>query len=336
MFKCIYVDNCNGEYKATLVNLPDDQLPDNEVVIDIEWSTLNYKDALAVTGKGKVIRNFPMVPGIDLAGRVVSSRHNDFQKDDRVLVNGWGIGEDYWGGLSQKACVPGDWLTKIPASISTQDAMMLGTAGYTAMLCVMALEQHGAAPGKGPVLVTGASGGVGSVAIMILSHLGYQVEALTGKTQEVNYFKDLGATKVINRDELSNPGRPLNKKRWSFAIDTLGSYTLANVCSHIADNGAVAACGLAQGMDFPSSVAPFILRGISLLGINSVTRHHSDRNIAWSRLAQEINFDQLRQICTCINLEQVISKSHGIIEGSSKGRYVVDLKNDERPVESSS
>ncbi|MDT4833096.1 Acrylyl-CoA reductase AcuI [compost metagenome] len=291
----------------------------------VDYSTLNYKDGLAITGKSPVVRQFPMVPGIDLAGTVETSSHPDYKVGDAVLLNGWGVGETHWGGLAQKARLNGDWLIPLPAAFSPRQAMAIGTAGYTAMLCLLALERHGLKPGQGDVLVTGANGGVGSFAIALLARLGYRVVAATGRTNEADYLKGLGAAEIIDRHELSEPGRPLAKERWVAAIDSVGSHTLANVCAGLRADGAVAACGLAQGMDFPASVAPFILRGVSLLGINSVTRPRAERIEAWDRLARDLDVSQLDAITREIGLGDAIAVAGDLLAGKVRGRVVVNV-----------
>lgn len=325
MFNAILIQKDTEGYRAQHTSLEESQLPEGDVRIQVEYSTLNYKDALAITGKGPVVREFPIVPGIDLAGTVESSQHPEFKPGDRVVLNGWGVGEKYWGGLAQKAQVKGDWLIPLPEGFSTHEAMALGTAGYTAMLCVLALEQQGITPDKGPILVTGANGGVGSVAISLLHTAGYQVAASTGRPQEADYLRSLGASEIIDRATLSEPGKPLQKERWAAAIDTVGSHTLANVCASIAYGGVVAACGLAQGMDFPATVAPFILRGVRLIGIDSVMRPKADRIEAWKRLAQDLDRSQLSQITHTIGLTEAISNAQQLLAGQVRGRVVVDV-----------
>jgi acrylyl-CoA reductase (NADPH) len=264
MFKAIVISKANEAQQCGVREVGDAELPEGDVTVKVEYSTVNYKDGLAITGKGPVVRKFPMVPGIDGAGVVAASSHAQFKTGDKVILNGWGVGESHWGCLAQQARLKGDWLINLPAQFTTRQAMAIGTAGYTAMLCVLALEQHGVTPDKGEVLVTGAAGGVGSVAIAVLARLGYRVVASTGRAGEADYLKGLGAAEVIDRATLAAPGRPLAKERWAGAVDTVGSHTLANVCAAMRYRGAVAACGLAAGMDFPSSVAPFILRGVTL------------------------------------------------------------------------
>ncbi|BAU74424.1 acrylyl-CoA reductase (NADPH) [Metapseudomonas furukawaii] len=325
MFDAILIEKDEAGYRARTTQLEEAQLPEGDVTVRVAYSTLNYKDGLAITGKSPVVRQFPMVPGIDLAGTVESSSHPDYKAGDAVLLNGWGVGETHWGGLAQKARLNGDWLIPLPSAFSARQAMAIGTAGYTAMLCLLALERHGLRPGQGDVLVTGANGGVGSFAIALLARLGYRVVAATGRPQEADYLKGLGAAEIIDRHELSEPGRPLGKERWVAAIDSVGSHTLANVCAGLRADGAVAACGLAQGMDLPASVAPFILRGVSLLGINSVTRPRAERIQAWDRLARDLDIAQLETITREIGLGDAIATAHELLAGQVRGRVVVNL-----------
>lgn len=325
MFRAILIDKDDTGYRASLQTLDEAQLPAGDVRVRVSHSTLNYKDALAITGKGPVVRQFPMVPGIDLAGVVEESRHPDFKAGDAVLLNGWGVGEGHWGGLAEQARLNGDWLIPLPAGFSAAEAMALGTAGYTAMLAVLALERHGVTPERGEVLVTGANGGVGSVAIALLAKLGYRVAASTGRPEEAEYLKSLGAAEIVERASLSAPGRPLGRERWAGAIDSLGSHTLANVCAGTRYGGCVAACGLAQGMDFPATVAPFILRGVTLAGIDSVMRPRADRLEAWSRLARDLDKRLLAPITRTIGLEEVIPTAGELLAGKVRGRVVVDV-----------
>ncbi|MGJ3699871.1 acrylyl-CoA reductase (NADPH) [Variovorax sp. AFSI2.2] len=325
MFKGIVVEKDAQGYRASLAEIDEDRLPAGDVTVRVEYSTLNYKDGLAITGKGPVVRSFPMVPGIDFAGVVEQSDHPEFKPGDTVVLNGWGVGETHWGGLAQRARVKGDWLIPLPKRFSTRDAMAIGTAGYTAMLCVMALERHGLKAGDGPVLVTGANGGVGSVAIALLAKLGYTVTASTGRPGESDYLRRLGASDVIDRKELSEPGKPLQKERWAAAVDSVGSHTLANVCAQLRYNGVVTACGLAQGLDLPASVAPFILRGVSLIGIDSVMRPKADRVAAWERLARDLHGPILEDIATEIALPQAIDAAARLMRGEIRGRVVVDV-----------
>lgn len=325
MFKGILIDKDDTGYRATLAELDEAQLPAAEVTVKVDYSTLNYKDGLAITGKGPVVRSFPMVAGIDLAGTVEASDSSAFKTGDRVLLNGWGVGETHWGGLAQKARLKADWLIPLPAGFTPRQAMAIGTAGYTAMLSVLALERNGVTPDKGQVLVTGANGGVGSFAIALLARLGYQVAASTGRPQEADYLKRLGASEIIDRASLAEPGRPLSKERWAGAIDSVGSHTLANVCAGIRYGGAVAACGLAQGMDFPASVAPFILRGVTLAGIDSVMRPKADRIEAWERLARDLDLALLDAITREISLEEALPVARELLDGQVRGRVVVDV-----------
>lgn len=325
MFKGILIDKDDTGYRATLAELDEAQLPAGEVTVKVDYSTLNYKDGLAITGKGPVVRSFPMVAGIDLAGTVEASDSPAFKAGDKVLLNGWGVGEAHWGGLAQKARLKADWLIPLPAGFTPRQAMAIGTAGYTAMLSVLALERNGVTPDKGQVLVTGANGGVGSFAIALLARLGYQVAASTGRPQEADYLKRLGASEIIDRASLAEPGRPLGKERWAGAIDSVGSHTLANVCAGIRYGGAVAACGLAQGMDFPASVAPFILRGVTLAGIDSVMRPKADRTEAWDRLARDLDLALLDAITREIGLGEAVLTAGELLEGRVRGRVVVDV-----------
>jgi len=324
-FKGILIEKDEQGYRAALKDIDDAALPEGNVTVRVSHSTLNYKDGLAITGKSPVVRKFPMVPGIDLAGVVETSSHPDYKTGDAVVLNGWGVGETHWGGLAQRARLNGDWLVPLPAAFTPAQAMAIGTAGYTAMLCVMALEDHGVTPDKGEVLVTGAAGGVGSVAVSILAKLGYQVAAVTGRPQEADYLKSLGASTVLDRAEFSSAGKPLVKERWAGAVDTVGSHTLANVCAAIKYRGTVAACGLAGGMDFPSTVAPFILRGVTLAGIDSVMCPRAIRLKAWQRLATDLDVSKLALITQEIGLSDAISIAYKLIEGQVRGRVVVKV-----------
>lgn len=326
MFKGILITKDDSGYRATMQDIDDAVLPEGDVTIQVEWSTLNYKDGLAISGKAPVVRRFPMVPGIDFAGTVIASQHPNWKAGDRVLLNGWGVGETHCGGLAEIARVKGEWLVALPETLTARQAMAIGTAGYTAMLCVQALEKHGLQPQDGPVLVTGANGGVGSVAIALLAKLGYSIIASTGRLEEAGHLKALGASDVIDRNELAMPGKPLGKERWAGVIDTVGSHTLANACAMTRYGGAVAACGLAQGMDFPSSVMPFILRGITLYGIDSVMAPQAVRQAAWQRLAQDMDRQRLDAITTEIGLEQVVSVAGDLLAGQVRGRVVVAVK----------
>ncbi|SDC57787.1 acrylyl-CoA reductase (NADPH) [Paraburkholderia lycopersici] len=325
MFKAIFIDKDSGSYEAGIAELDDERLPEGDVLVEVGYSTLNYKDGLAITGKGPVVRNFPMVPGIDFAGTVAQSANAAYVVGDAVVLNGWGVGEQHWGGLAQKARVKGEWLIPLPSGFTPRQAMAVGTAGYTAMLCILALERHGITPTHGDVLVTGASGGVGSFAIALLARRGYRVVASTGRLQESEYLKQLGAAEVIDRAQLSGPGRPLQKERWAAAIDSVGGHTLANVCASLGADGVVAACGLAQGMDFPATVAPFILRGVSLLGINSVTRPFAERRQAWQALGETLDLEKLDTITHEIALADAIPAASALLAGQVRGRLVVDV-----------
>lgn len=313
-------------YAAALSEVQQSDLTDQNVQLDVLYSTLNYKDGLAITGKGPVVRSFPMVPGIDLVGTVSETSTDEFTVGDNVILNGFGVGEKHWGGLAQKASLNSDWLIPLPAALSPKQAMQIGTAGYTAMLSVIALEKQGITPSDGEILVTGANGGVGSFAIYLLNQLGYNVTAATGRMEQSDYLKELGASQIISRDELSNPGKPLQKERFAGAVDSVGSHTLANICASLKYGGVVTACGLAQGMDLPASVAPFILRGVSLIGIDSVMRPKKDRVEAWDRLASLIKADYLDKISTEITLEQVIENAEQLMEGKIRGRVVVNCQ----------
>jgi acrylyl-CoA reductase (NADPH) len=300
-------------------------LPEGDVTVQVEWSTLNYKDGLAITGQSPVVRRFPMVPGIDFAGTVSQSSHPNWKAGDKVILNGWGVGETHCGGLAEKARVKGEWLVPLPAAFSARQAMAIGTAGYTAMLCVLALEKHGIKPADGDILVTGANGGVGSVAIALLAKLGYKVVASTGRPAEAEHMKALGASEVIDRAELSAPGKPIGKERWAGVVDTVGSHTLANACATTKYRGAVAACGLAGGMDFPATVAPFILRGVTLYGIDSVMAPLAVRLEAWSRLGRDLDISKLDTFTREIGLAEALVVAAELLEGKVRGRVVVDV-----------
>jgi acrylyl-CoA reductase (NADPH) len=329
MFRAILLEKTADAFSASLRDLSDDDLAqhagDGDVVVDVAHSTINYKDGLAIANRSPVVRKWPMVPGIDGAGTVVSSTHPSFAAGEQVVLNGWGVGETHWGCLAGRARLKGDWLVPLPAALSTRQAMAIGTAGYTAMLCVMALEAQGVVPGDGEVLVTGAAGGVGSVAIALLSGLGHRVIASTGRAAEADYLKGLGAADVIDRAALAAPGKPLQKERWAGVVDAVGSHTLANACAQTRYRGAVAACGLAQGMDFPSSVAPFILRGVRLIGVDSVMCPHAERRIAWTRLAQDLDLAKLDAMTTGVGLSDAIAAAPDILAGRVRGRLVVDV-----------
>ncbi|WP_282372341.1 acrylyl-CoA reductase (NADPH) [Pseudomonas sp. PS02290] len=326
MFKGILINKDDNGYRAELADIDDSQLPEGDVTLRVSHSTLNYKDGLAITGKGPIVRQFPMVPGVDLAGTVEDSRDPDFKPGDQVLLNGWGVGEGHWGGLAQQARLQGKWLIPLPSAFTPAQAMAIGTAGYTAMLAIMALEKNGVTPDKGEVLVTGANGGVGSFAIALLAKLGYRVVASTGRVSESEYLTSLGAAEIIDRATLAEPGRPLAKERWAGAIDSVGSHTLANICASTRYWGTVATCGLAQGMDFPASVAPFILRGVTLAGIDSVMRPRQDRIDAWARLARDLDVSLLPLISREIGLSEVVETAQLLMDGQVRGRIVVDTQ----------
>ena len=328
MFKGILITKDEAGYKAALQNIDPTVLPEGDVTVQVEWSTLNYKDGLAITGKSPVVRRFPMVPGIDFAGTVTESTNAAWKTGDKVILNGWGVGETHCGGLAEVARVKGAWLVPLPKSFTTRQSMAIGTAGYTAMLCVLALEKHGIKPQDGEILVTGANGGVGSVAIALLAKLGYSVVASTGRIHEAEFLKALGANLVIDRAELSAPGKAIGKERWAGVIDTVGSHTLANACATTKYRGAVAACGLAGGMDFPSTVAPFILRGVTLYGIDSVMAPLNVRQEAWQRLAIDLDITKLDAMTREIGLSEVIAVGAELLEGKVRGRVVVDVNRD--------
>ena len=323
--QAILINKDDSGYSAQMSQIEEQQLPTGDVLIQVDYSTLNYKDSLAITGASPVVRNFPMVPGIDLAGTVEHSDHADFKVGDQVVLNGFGAGEGHWGGLAQKARVKGDWLVPLPTAFTPKQAMTIGTAGYTAMLCVMALEEHGVTPEQGEILVTGAAGGVGSVAVSLLAKLGYTVVASSGRAAEKDYLLSLGAALVMDRNELSEKGRPLAKERWAGAIDVAGSHTLANICAAMKYGGTVAACGLAQGFDLPATVMPFILRGVTLAGVDSVYRPKADRIAAWNRLAQDLNLTHLDTIMTEITLGQALETAQDQMQGLTRGRFVVNV-----------
>lgn len=325
MFNAVVINKDDQGYRAELSQVDESQLPEGDVLVKVEYSTLNYKDGLAITGKGPVVRKFPLVPGIDLAGTVLESDSERFSPGDQVVLNGWGVGEAHWGGLAEKARLKSEWLIPLPEGLTAREVMTAGTAGYTAMLCVMALEKNGVKPDAGDVLVTGANGGVGSFAVKLLSRLGYRVVASTGRPEESDYLTGLGAAEIIARSDLSEPGKPLQKERWAAVVDSAGSHTLANACAQTRYGGVVAACGLAQGMDFPSSVAPFILRGVTLSGIDSVMRPLEDRIEAWSRLAQLLEPADFDVIGQEIGLDQVIETASALMDGQVRGRVLVNL-----------
>src|SRR5262245_46523588 len=324
-FKAIVIEKAESGTKAALTNFDEANLMDGDVTVRVEYSTVNYKDGLAITGKAPVVRRFPMIAGIDFAGTVESSANAAWKSGDKVILNGWGCGETHLGAYGEKARVKGDWLVRLPQTFSAREAMAVGTAGYTAMLAVLALERHGLTPASGPVVVTGAAGGVGSVAVAILARRGFQVTASTGRAEQAEYLKKLGATDIIERNELAGPAKPLAKERFAGGIDAVGSTTLANVLSMTRYGGAVAACGLAGGMDLPTSVAPFILRAVSLIGIDSVMRPIADRRQAWARLESDLDRGKLADMTTEIGLAEVIEAARNIVEGRVRGRVVVEI-----------
>ncbi|MBR1218107.1 oxidoreductase [Bradyrhizobium sp. U87765 SZCCT0131] len=324
-FKAIRIDKVDKGTTAALTQFDDADLMDGDVTVAVEWSTINYKDGLAITGKAPVVRRFPMIAGIDFAGTVLESSNPQWKAGDKVIGNGWGMGETHLGAYAQKARVKGDWLVRLPDGMTTRDAMAIGTAGYTAMLSVLALEKHGLNPKRGAIIVTGAAGGVGSVAIAILAGLGFHVIASTGRTSEEQYLRSLGAAEILDRNELTAAAKPLAKELWAGAIDSVGSTTLANVLSMTKYGGAVAACGLAAGMDLPTSVAPFILRGVCLLGIDSVMCPIETRRRAWSRLATDLDRSKLAEITQEISLDEVLSTAPSILAGQVRGRLVVKI-----------
>ena len=325
MFSAILIDKTEAGQTVAVSQVDESQLPEGDVTIDVAFSTLNFKDGLAITGRSPVVRKFPMVPGIDLAGTVRESSHADWKAGDQVVLNGWGVGETHWGGLGQVARLKGDWLVPLPSAFSPKQAMAIGTAGYTAALCVEALIKAGVSPEQGEVLVTGATGGVGSVAVALLKKAGFTVIGSTGKASEADYLKQLGADSIIDRNELSTPGKPLQKERWAGVVDSVGSATLANVCAQTRYGGAVAACGLAQGADFPSTVMPFILRGVRLLGVDSVMAPKASRLVAWQRLARDLDPALLDLIATEIGLSEVIATAADLLDGKVRGRVLVDV-----------
>lgn len=326
MFKGLFLTKTDNVFKAQLADLDENDLPAGDVTLRIAFSTINYKDALAITNRSPIVRQWPMIAGIDGAGVVEHSSHSDWKPGDTAILNGWGVGESHWGCLAQKVRLKGDWLVPLPEAFTTQQAMAIGTAGYTAMLCVLALEKHGITPDRGEILVTGASGGVGGIAIALLAKRGYTVVASTGRLQESEYLKFLGASAVIDRIELSQPGKPLAKERWAGVVDSVGSHTLVNACASTKYRGIVAACGLAQGMDFPGTVAPFILRGVTLAGVDSVTRPKADRIEAWNRLASDLDPTKLDAITSVIGLSDAIDRAPDMLAGKVRGRLVVDCE----------
>lgn len=325
MFKGVLIEKDEQGYRAARKDLDDSVLMDGDTLIKVAYSTLNYKDALAITGKAPVVRKFPMIPGIDLAGTVISCSTGKFKAGDEVLLNGFGVGEMHCGGLAQQARLNSDWLIALPKGLSAKQAMAIGTAGYTAMLCVMALQKHGVTPDSGEILVTGANGGVGSFAIAILAKLSYRVVAATGRVDEADYLKNLGASDILDRHTLSEPGKPLAKERWAGVVDSVGSHTLVNACASTKYGGMVAACGLAQGMDLPGTVAPFILRGVTLAGIDSVMRPLNDRIEAWDKLANILDSSTLDKVANEISLAQVCDTAQRLLDGQVRGRIVVNV-----------
>ncbi|MCG9734394.1 oxidoreductase [Pseudoalteromonas shioyasakiensis] len=324
--KSVVINKDDQGYRAEYTDFPVESIHQQDVNIDVDYSTLNYKDALAITGKGPVVRTFPMIPGIDLAGTVTDSKSDEFKVGDKVLLNGFGVGEKYLGGLSSKASMSADWIIPLPANLTPKQAMQIGTAGYTAMLSIIALEKQGITPQSGEILVTGANGGVGSFAIYLLNKLGFDVVATTGRMNEADHLEKLGAKRVLSREEFSAPGKPLSKEQFAGAIDSVGSHTLANVCASIKYGGVVTACGLAQGMDFPATVAPFILRGISLMGIDSVMRPKADRIEAWQRLSELVEAQYLDAISQEIPLSEAVANAEALLKGEIRGRVVVNCK----------
>ena len=325
MFKGIVINKDEGGYRAALQEISEADLPEGDVSVAVQYSTLNYKDGLAITGKGPVVRKFPMVPGIDLVGRVSESSHAEYQPGDLVVLNGWGVGEGHWGGLAQQARLKGDWLVPLPAAFTPKQAMAIGTAGYTAMLCVMALERHGVTPAQGEIVVTGAAGGVGSVAVALLAKLGYTVVAVSGRPAEAAYLKSLGAVEIIDRAALAAPGKPLARERWAGAVDVVGSHVLANVCAQTRYGGVVATCGLAGGADLPTTVMPFILRGVTLAGVDSVMCPRPRRLEAWQRLARDLDIAKLEAIASEISLGEAIPVAAQLLAGNLRGRVIVDV-----------
>ena len=325
VFKALMLAKQGDAFHASVAQVDEKDLPQGDVTLRVEYSTLNYKDALAITNASPIVRKFPMVAGIDGAGVVEESRHPGWKPGDRVVLNGWGVGETHWGCLAQKARLSGDWLVRLPAKLTTRQAMAIGTAGYTAMLCAMRLEELGVSKDKGEILVTGAAGGVGSVAIAIMAKWGYRVVASTGRMAEAEYLKSLGAAEVIDRAQLAAPGKPLAKERWAGVIDSVGSHTLANACAQTQALGVVTACGLAQGMDFPASVAPFILRGVTLAGVNSVTAPRATREKAWKTLAADLDPAKLEAMTREIRLAEAPEVAPQFLQGQVRGRIVVDV-----------
>ena len=325
MFKSLQLNKVDGIFSAAIVDIDDSQLPAGDVLAAVEYSTLNYKDGLAITNKAPVVRSWPMVAGIDGAGTVLESTHAAWKAGDKFVHNGWGLGETRWGLMSEHARLQGDWLVRLPAAFTTRQAMAIGTAGYTAMLCVLALEKNGVHPTDGEVLVTGATGGVGSVAVALLSKLGYTVVAATGKAAEQTYLKQLGAASIMDRAELASPGKPLQKERWAAVVDAVGSHTLANACAQTRYGGVVAACGLAQGADFPVTVMPFILRGVTVAGIDSVMAPLAKRQQAWDRLATDLDAAKLEAIAGEVSLAHAVQMAAKLMAGTVRGRVIVKI-----------
>lgn len=324
MFKSLVINRTEDRYTAQIAEIAESELPEGDVTVDIDHSSINYKDALAITGRGPIVRHFPMVPGIDFAGTVSDSAHPDFRIGDKVLLTGWGVGEKHWGGLSEKARVKGEWLTPLPAGANSKHVMAIGTAGFTAMLCVDALLNHGVKPEDGYVLVTGASGGVGSIAAMILSSMGYHVTASTGRPEESSWlYKTVGVNDIINRAELSSPGKPLQKERWAAAIDTVGSHTLCNACAGVRYGSIVAACGMAQGMELMGNVAPFILHGVTLKGIDSVMFAKEKRAAIWQQALKHLPESRLDSLTTVYPLTEAITVAEKLLNGGIRGRAVI-------------
>ena len=324
-FRALLIDKQVDRQTVTLTDLPVDRLPEGDVSLRVEASTINFKDALVLSGKMPLVQSFPMVPGIDLAGVVEHSTHAKWKTGDRVIANGFGLGERQWGGYATKARLNGDWLVACPDAFTTHQAMAIGTAGYTAMLCVLALERHGVTPASGEVLVTGASGGVGSIAIAVLHRLGYQVTAATGRAEEADYLKALGASAIVPRADLASPGAPLQAERWAAAIDTAGSHTLANICASLRYGGTVAATGIAQGVDFPATMFPLALRGITICGVDSVMAPLALREMAWKRLASDLDTGLLEHMTSTVSLDEVEAKANSLLSGGTRGRIVVAI-----------
>ncbi|MDQ8179755.1 MDR family oxidoreductase [Pelagicoccus sp. SDUM812005] len=325
MFKGILIDKTGDKQSVRQTQLDEADLPEGDVLVEVAWTTLNYKDALALTGKSPIIRKFPMVPGIDFSGTVLESKNGSFKPGDHVIMTGWGMGEKHWGGMAQKARVNGEWLVSLPDQLNLRQAMCIGTAGFTAMLCIMALESHGITPDSGDILVTGAAGGVGSVATSLLAGRGYSVSAVTGRPDEASYLNKLGAAQIIDRDSLNAPGRPLAKETWAAAIDVVGGTVLANVLAGIKYGGTVAACGLAGGMDLPATVAPFILRGVTLAGVDSVYCDRLKRVLAWRQLARELDLRKLESMINEVSFDQLIASAENMLAGKIRGRIVVPV-----------